>query len=345
MLHKINKVFCVKSRSSYDEVYRFRLWQRAVEDANELGLGYRAYCSHVKNSVAAWLSQGAKITDWKGHPINVDVLSESDMWGFLGRDRNNAKRPERRIGTAKIAVIDVYFQKLLWDSEAELNYENDISGLALAVRSFFSGGAGLSDLDQITDKDLDTITGVYIPDLTSAGSGAEISRGLSTDLYKSPPVLFIDRPEGEHYFVIHRLLTPILPEHLTDEKILSDRILDVRRWLTHQKSKNASIHSGVATVINRTPEQNGLAMYCLLRHRTLYAPDFFSIYVRNFEFERDGRKTHVNAAMEYRGENISWVYKGSQGIENIEKICYDAGFNDSYAKYLTNLFETLGVEV
>lgn len=69
----------IETRADYTQPYRFQLWVALVEDMSLLGMGYRAYYSHVFECFRSWQSQGISFVNHKGKPLFLDALNADDV--------------------------------------------------------------------------------------------------------------------------------------------------------------------------------------------------------------------------------------------------------------------------
>lgn len=69
----------IKADLAYDQPYRFKLWLAVVEDSATLGMGFRAYFSHIRSSLDLWEKSGLFFVNAKNQRLNLDVLKADDL--------------------------------------------------------------------------------------------------------------------------------------------------------------------------------------------------------------------------------------------------------------------------
>lgn len=207
-----DKKEAIKAELSYDQPYRFKLWLAVVEDSTNLGMGFRAYLSHVRSSLAIWEQSDIVFVNSKNQSLNLDALKADDLWGFLGKKDEQPQGPKRHIDASKVAVLDVYMKKRFPALAATFAKSTISPEVAAVLRSFFSGG-----LSSEPEADfIEPWSGIYISaDHLDAQSILRARRIGEIPKFVVRAVMF--RPSARPEFcVAHKIILPFIPDYMND---------------------------------------------------------------------------------------------------------------------------------
>ena len=136
-----NSIRSIITDTDYSPQYRFRLWIALVDDMDFLGMGYRAYHSHIMRSCQEFQKTGYEFLHPRGFELNLSQLMPDDLYGFLGKSSEHPTGPARNIKVNKFAVLDAFFKVKFPERAAAFKDSTIFESLACVGRMFFAGSA------------------------------------------------------------------------------------------------------------------------------------------------------------------------------------------------------------
>ena len=275
----------ITAELSYEQPYRFRLWLAVIEDSAALGMGFRAYLSHVRSSLDLWVRSGIAFLNPKNEPLNLEALTADDLWGFLGKKNQAPHGPKRYIEAAKVAVLDVYMKKKFPNLASTFGAAELGPEFAAVLRSFFSRGL----LEEPPTDHIAPWSGIYI-----SGGGVDAQSILRArregKVFGFVIRAVMLRPSDRSDFCIaHKVILPMLPSYLHESSRSLVEWDKITYLIDHHRPKETLIYSGLGLVSHGRDESRNVEVSLMLRDRTTYRPSLSQFVIRRFDGgEEDG---------------------------------------------------------
>lgn len=125
------------AEASPTEAYRYQAWRALWEDCTVLGMGYRAYHSHMMDTLVLAEKRGVKLKNPKGENLQISALTRDDLKGFLGRKNLLATGPGLRLTPQKFWVVNVFAKLRHPECVSYLDQERLFSSLLASARTYF----------------------------------------------------------------------------------------------------------------------------------------------------------------------------------------------------------------
>ena len=336
----------IRTRTDYSQTYRFRLWVALVEDMELLGMGHRAYHSHIFESFRAWQAEKIEFQNAKGRTLIIDALSKDDIYGFLGKREQAPLGPKRKIEVAKFSVLDAFFQKKYPTLASSFEVETPIVELTSIFQSFFAKEVDAPISPREKFEILKSIDGVYIPKtrLSVADLRKAMKSGEPTD--RTIPVFLINCKLGQNHCVIHKVEFPFLSKYMRAESSEHEVMARLQPWLDRHAPEETKIYSGIGILSPSDYVSRSPTLACVLRDRVIYRPCLTTLEINRFDHGGiDETIWATNGAYEKSGDDVWRYYFFCRDANNYAKISKNFGYS---ADFLNDIFEmknTLGSEV
>lgn len=142
------------------ETYRFQVWRTLWEDCVILGMGYRAYHSHMLDALTLAKKRGVELKNPKGEELQLSALTRDDLKGFLGKKSPVATGPGHRLSLPKFWVIDVFIKLQHPECAAFLDQEKLFALLLSTARSYYRNPDEAATYLNVTAR---SVAGIYVP--------------------------------------------------------------------------------------------------------------------------------------------------------------------------------------
>jgi len=200
-----------QAEEQYDRNYRARVWKSLWEDREKLGMGYRAYHSHMFTNFEFWASRGYKFLNAHGGEINIDELKPDDLNGFLGKRSEVSAGPARQITHNKLSVIDVYFKAKYPALAVTFSQTGAVSSLSDVLSQFFYK----HNVDRV-ENTVSENSGVYLLyDGDFRDKISDLHLGNLSDSIEYIPAYKIVGDASQQRIFVHKALFPF---HIRDAR-------------------------------------------------------------------------------------------------------------------------------
>jgi len=300
--------------TDYSPEYRFRLWVALVDDLDLLGMGYRAYHSHIMRGFQEWHKAGFKFLHPRGHELNLSELTPDDLYGFLGKLSNHPNGPARNIKVHKFAVLDAFFKTKYPERAAAFKEAQIIESLAYVGRMFFGGSDKREtsrDGSYALADSINAVQGIYFKE------SIELNK-IGNSSYFSV-LLIRPAPHGKYAYV-WKILFPI-----EEFCIAQDPLLDPDNLPPIDDGYNTSpivSYEGVGFIALSSLTNTHYGMACILRDRRTYFPaTTFLSYATSISHPRSERA-------------LSLLEANSKSMNNSDKYSFLPPNSEMYSVYV-----------
>ena len=350
----------IRTQTEYTDSHRFRIWSAIVEDMDLLGMGYRAYHSHIFESFRKWEAQGFEFLNPKGGRLFLDALKADDIYGFLGRKKQLPKGPKRKLETSKIAVFDAF----LTAKFPKLPGFIPPGELSLVHSQMANAFNGIID-DNTVKKDnissiLAALDGIFIHNPFFASDDLEIMIRHMGETGWGIPLFFVNSRPHSGFCIVHKVYLPIRSEYF------ENRVIDSNDWefpcfpvarkphptrrmeidSRNQNGKNSiEIWSGIGIVIPHNYSNPMATLECILKHRESGESDISRLLIES-EYERCGDDftipSHATTELIHNRQGVFAFLKKRAHFDRIQKIRIHSS---EFADAIFEIKDKLGYEV
>jgi hypothetical protein len=336
----------IRTRTDYSQPYRFRLWVALVEDMALLGMGYRAYCSHIFESYRAWKAQGIEFRNAKGGTLILDALTQDDLYGFLGKTEQAPIGPKRKIELSKFSVLDAFFQVKYPTLAASFEVDTPILELVSIFHAFFSKEITTNYSEQDLLELHESIDGIYFP--KPRISIAELRRAMQNgETYKRTiPIFIVNSGAGKRYCVVHRVEFPLHSNYLRVETSEQNMMSLLRPWLERHKPSETVIHSGIGLIAPSEFGSKNPSLACILRDRVLYRPCLTNLAILRTDIgDIDETEWVISGAIESSWQ-YSWMgYRFCKSLGHYATMRTEVSYSADFINDIFEMKNQLGLEV
>lgn len=151
----------IMTRSKYDDTERFRLWVTLSEDIRKTGTSYRSYHSRMIDALDVATKKGAEFVNPNGSKLNLQMLSQDDLYGFLGRAKDQPNGPGRKIADTKVRIIHAYLAYTFPTIISILSDREAIHSIAMSNSHFLNGFQKPDEIKNFAAK-AKRVKGIYV---------------------------------------------------------------------------------------------------------------------------------------------------------------------------------------
>ncbi len=335
----------IKADLAYEQPYRFKLWLAVVEDLSSLGMGSRAYLSHVRSSLQLWERAGTVFLNAKGAPLNLDALRADDLWGFLGKRSEEPQGPKRNIDSSKVAILDVYIKKKYPTLAATFGSSSISPEVAAVIRSFFEKGLASETYADPVDY-VAPWSGIYVSTSQVNAQSIIRSRRLGEIPHLVVRAVMLRPTKRPQFCVAHKAIIPLRPEYMRQEAGMKAEWNKVSALIEHHKPKEKVIYNGIALLSRMSKTHADINISLMLRDRTTYQPCLSQFVIHRYDdvgednFDDTVRSVILGRELVNEDYSIPYKYCISDNFRIKSDIYTDKLFDD-----LDKLYFSLGEEV
>ena len=339
----------IQTLTDYPQVYRFRLWVALVEDMELLGMGHRAYHSHIFESFRSWAAQGIEFQNAKGRDLVIDALRKDDVYGFLGKRDERPGGPKRNIETSKFAVLDAFFRQKYPDLAASFAVQTPTTQLVSVLKSFFAKEPQQTLSNEELHRLFRSIDGIYIPFPQISVSKIRRAMESGEDFDFTVPVFLVTARLQLTHCIVHKVEFPLESRFLRFGSEASLATKKMVSWIERHRPEQTMIFSGLGVPTDSAVEIGDPAFSCVLRDRTLYRPCLTTLSINQIRYESypdDGDASwqvaglHETSGNSYR-RYFQFCRDANHYADLKGNLCYSADFINE----IFELKEKLGAEI
>lgn len=330
----------VRAELAYSETYRFRLWIAVLEESSALGMGFRAFRSHVRRSLKLWSDAGTVFLSFKGGALNLDALTDDDLWGFLGKKDERPQGPKRHIQAQKLAVLDVFFKKQ-YPALARLFGAEQISNELTANLAMFFTAANQTSNEAKRLAAFEAIEGVYVQKLVQIEPPDKHNAFLDPRYQFIVAVFMFSLDKSSGRCAAHKIELPLRSSFITPEGShwRSDEFMS---HLERFSISETVVYSGIALISKPRFNQAIMQLSCILRDRTTYDPHL-AMFVVSGDANIPGRRSGMEWAT--GGWHIAYDYCGKKLSDMIENEERPGHYTKEMFREIFEFYSRLGLEM
>lgn len=330
----------IRTKTDYTESYRFRLWVALIDDMDLLGMGHRAYHSHIFESHRAWEAEGIKFLNAKDQNLNLDALSKDDIYGFLGKKDQAPTGPKRKIETAKFAVLDAFFQAKYPKLTAAFDVDTPVVELISVLRTFLAPEMAPRGTPQERFELHRSIDGIFFPRPRFSVADLRTAKKKGEPFARTIPTFIVNA--RMNHCVVHKVEFPLRVSYLRTDSSERDTLETIRPWIERHAPEETKIYSGIGLLNSSEHQLGDPSLACILRDRVLYRPCLTTLQIQRFyEDEKDDPYWVTDGAIESSGDDW-WRYfifcKDPNNYAKMsEEVSYSADFINDVFKFKSKL--------